>query len=253
MLEQLKKILQSLGLRAIAMNSTLADYKPSDYLQSTEEKIGEAHLVFLNRLNDEENNRLTLIESKTSQLISQTGIIFSLLSLFVPLLIDKVSDIPIWTKAILLVLLLLAFFCYILTISNALKNFKITNFRYSSPSAKNVINLQNKPVSEFYQEVIRDLLHGLQENKKLNNAKATNLLHSYSSFKTANALTAILVSCFCIALLFIKQPDSTIGIKNPVKVEHLDSDMKSLINAVTATQKKDSQSDTTDRKPKSKN
>lgn len=253
MLNRLKKILQSLGLRSINMHNSVANYKPADYLQSNDEKTTEAHLIFLNRLNDEENGRLTLIESKTSQLISQTGIIFSLLSLFVPLLIDKVSDIPIWTKAILLALLLLAFLCYILTISNSLKNFKITNFRYSSPSAKNVINLQNKPVSEFYHEVIRDLLHGLQENKKLNNVKATNLLHSYNSFKTANALTAVLVSCFCITLLFVKQPDSAIRIKDAVKVEHLDSDMKSLIKAVSATHQQYSQPDTATKKLKGKN
>jgi len=223
MLKGLKKIFQSLGLRAIDMNSSLAAYNAGDYLQLTDKEKSEAHLTFLNKLNEEENGRLTLIEAKTSQLIAQTGIIFSLLSLFVPLLIDKVTGIPVWIKAVLLLLLLLAFFCYVLTISNALKNFKITNFKYSSPSPKNVIKLQDKPVSEFYHEVIQDLLHGLQVNKKLNNIKATNLLHSYNSFKTANALTAILVSFFCIALLFIKQPDSTITIKNPIKVEHLDS------------------------------
>jgi hypothetical protein len=232
MREKLKKILRPLGLYSITARSTVADYNSSDYTQVNDDKTSEAHITYLNKLNEEENGRLTLIEAKTSQLISQTGIIFSLLSLFVPLLIDKVSDVTIWIKILLLILLLLAFLCYMLTINNALKNFKITDFPYSNPSAKNVINLQASPVSEFHNEIIRDLLHGLQVNKKLNNIKGTNLLHSYNAFKTANALTAALVSCFCIALLFLKQPDPTVTIKGPVKIEHLDTSLNKIIEAL---------------------
>ncbi|WP_259068592.1 hypothetical protein HDF24_06790 [Mucilaginibacter sp. X4EP1] len=233
MWEKLKKILRPLGLYPIAVRNTVPDYNSSDYLQVNDDKTGEAHVTYLNRLNEDENGRLTLIEAKTSQLISQTGIIFSLLSLFVPLLIDKVSGVTIWVKILLLILLLLAFLCYMLTINNALKNFKITDFPYSTPSAKNVLNLQTNSVSEFNSEVIRDLLHGLQVNKKLNNIKGTNLLHSYNAFKTANALTASLVSCFCISLLFLKQPDPTIKIANPIKIEHLDSNLNRLIDTVS--------------------
>jgi hypothetical protein len=232
MWEKLKKILRPLGLYPIAVRNTVPDYNSDDYLHVNDDKTGDAHVTYLNRLNEDENGRLTLIEAKTSQLISQTGIIFSLLSLFVPLLIDKVSGVTIWVKILLLILLLLAFLCYMLTINNALKNFKITDFPYSTPSAKNVLNLQTNSLSEFHSEVIRDLLHGLQVNKKLNNIKGTNLLHSYNAFKTANALTASLVVCFCISLLFLKQPDPTFTIKGPIKIEHLDTSVNKIIEAL---------------------
>jgi hypothetical protein len=109
MREKLKKILRPLGLYPIAVRNTVPDYNSSDYLQVNDDKTSEAHITYLNRLNEDENGRLTLIEAKTSQLISQTGIIFSLLSLFVPLLIDKVSGVTVWIKILLLILLLLAF------------------------------------------------------------------------------------------------------------------------------------------------
>lgn len=229
MLNKVKNVLRSLGLYPLTTRDSCPNYSSADYGQTTDEKMGEAHLAYLYKLDEDENDRLTLLENKTSQLIAQTGIIFSLLSLFVPLLIDKTAELHIYIKVTLLVILLLAFSCYMLTIKNALKNFKVTNFPYSKPSAKNVITFQGKPMAEFYSEIIKDILHGLQVNKKLNNIKASNLLHSYTAFRTANILTAILVSCLCISLLFLKHEEPSISIKGQVKIEHLDEYMKKII------------------------
>jgi len=231
MRKSIKDVLRSLGLFPLTTQDNSPVYSSSDYEQITDEKMGEAHMAFLYKLDEDENNRLTLLEGKTSQLIAQTGIIFSLLSLFVPLLIDKVVGMQTYIKVILLLILLLAFCCYMLTIKNALKNFKVTNFPYSKPSAKNVITFQRKPMAEFYCEVIKDILYGLQINKKLNNTKASNLLHSYTAFRAANTLTAVLVSCFCISLLFLKQEEPSVSIKGQVKIENFDKYMREIIKA----------------------
>lgn len=247
MLNSIKNSLRSFGLLPLTTQDDGPVYSSSDYKQITDDKIGEAHLAFLYKLDEDENNRLTLLESKTSQLIAQTAIIFSLLSLFVPLLIDKAVGMQTYIKVILLLILFLAFCCYMLTIKNALKNFKVTNFPYSKPSAKNVIAFQGKPMAEFYCEVIKDILYGLQINRKLNNTKASNLLHSYTAFRKANTLTAILVSCFCISLLFLKQEEQLVFIKGQVKIEHFDEYMKEIMkvnqpvkNKIIILPKKDS-------------
>ena len=93
-------------------------FKPSDIpeavwaYQDQDNDRPEAHMNFLKTLLDNENRRLELIESKSTQLIGQTGLIFSLLSLFVPLLADKMEGIAIGFKIELILLLLSSFIFY---------------------------------------------------------------------------------------------------------------------------------------------
>ena len=184
-------------------------YKVDEYKNKNKESL-EVHKQFLNSIIDEENNRLNLIENKTSQLVSQTGVIFSLLSLFIPIFIDKINDVSIILRIVFILLLILAFTFYLLTINNAIKNFNVKNFIYSKPSPLNVLNHQEKTVTDFMHIEIKDLLYSINTNLKTNNTKATNLIHSYNSFKIANFITAILVTLICFSLLFIgkKEIDS---------------------------------------------
>ncbi|MBK9380918.1 MAG: hypothetical protein IPN39_06285 [Chitinophagaceae bacterium] len=233
----MKDFLNKIGLFYVPDETNPYSYNPNDYKLDNDEKKSEAHKNYLKNLEDEESSRLTLIEGKTSQLISQTGIIFSLLSLFVPILIDKVTDLHFLVKLLLLILLISAFYFYMLTIRNALKNFNVKNFKYSKPSPKNVLKLQEKSLNIFYAEEVRDLLYCINENLKINNKKATNLLHSYNSFKIANTSTGILVAVFSIVLLFFNPKKEGLIIDKPIKIENFDS----LINKLTKvkTAKKD--------------
>ncbi len=230
----MKKFLNKIGLFYIPDETNPYSYIPEDYKIDNDEKKIEAHKNYLKNLEDEESSRLTLIEGKTSQLISQTGIIFSLLSLFVPILIDKVTDLHFTVKLLLLILLISAFCFYMLTIRNALKNFNVKNFTYSKPSPKNVISLQNKSLEFFYAEEVRDLLYCINQNLKINNRKATNLLHSYNSFKIANTSTGVLVAVFSIVLLFFNPKKEGIIIDKPIKIENFDSSIVKLTKAITA-------------------
>lgn len=182
-------------------------YKVDEYKNKNKESL-EAHKQFLNSIIDEENNRLNLIENKTSQLVSQTGVIFSLLSLFIPIFIDKINDVSIVLRIIFILLLILAFTFYLLTLNNAIKNFNVKNFIYSKPSPLNVLNHQEKTVTDFMYIEIKDLLYSINTNLKTNNTKATNLIHSYNSFKIANFTTAILVFLICTSLLFTNKKEN---------------------------------------------
>jgi len=226
------KILNRYGLFHKEDGTNPYSFNHADYQISIDKEKIVAHKDFLISLTEEENNRLTLIENKTSQLISQTGIIFSLLSLFVPILIDKVSDLAVLIKVLLLLLLVFAFLFYMLTIRNSLKNFKVTNFKYSKPSPNNVLKFQNKSLEEFYSEEVRDLLYALNQNTKTNNWKATNLLHSYNAFKTANTITGGLVIVFSIFLLFFSPKKEGVTIEKPVKIENMDSAINKIITVI---------------------
>ncbi len=237
-MNKVKSLLNKIGLFVIYDDKSPYSYNPEDYQVVNDKDKAEAHKNFLKTLEEDEKNRLTILESKTSQLISQTGIIFSLLSLFVPIFIDKVTDLNFFVKLLLVGLLASSFCFYMLTIQNALKNFNVKNFNYSNPSPKNVLTLQDKGLDVFFAEEVRDLLYSINENLKINNKKATNLLHSYNSFKIANTSTGILVVIFSIFLLFFTPRKESLSIEKSVRIENYDSVINKLPNAISA--KKDS-------------
>ena len=194
-------------------------------LRQGEDVIRE-HRDFLLRLEEAEEKRLNSIDAKTSQLISQTGIIFSLLSLFIPVIMDKAAGFNLAVKCILIVILVLAAFFYLLTIHNALKNYRINKYSYIRPSSKNVLDLKDRPAAEFRAEEVRDLLSGTNKNIHNNNLKGTNLLHSYTAFKTANTLTGLLVVLFSISILFYIPEKETVSINGPVEIKNLQPILK---------------------------
>lgn len=214
--------LLSLGLKKNPNSNEDTQSQAISYISVIESK-SQVHMEYLRGLEDNENKRLDLLESKTAQLVSQTGIIFSLLGLFVPFLVDKISEVSIAIKISLLVLLLVSFTLYVLTIINALKNFHITKYNYSSPSPQNVLLFQDKELHEFYSEVVNDLLYCIGKNTEINNIKATNLLHSYNSFKLGNIFMAFLVIVFCFSILFLKPSQQTLILDGHIKIEGLDS------------------------------
>jgi hypothetical protein len=206
-------------------------FSVSEYFSKDPERV-RVHKEFLKSIEAEENGRLTLIESKSSQLVSQTGIIFSLLSLFIPVFIDKLSDHSLVIRLFFLIVVILAFLFYMLTIRNALKNFNVKSFVYSKPSPINVIKYQKAPVEEFTAIEVRDLLYGANQNLKTNNIKATNLIHAYNAFKVGNTLTALLVILICFSLLFTKSKKEPVAIKNPLEVKLLDSSIKVELRSI---------------------
>lgn len=215
-----------LGKREEIKNLPIAEYK------TTDSETIKKHREFLKANEAEENSRLALIESKTSQLVSQTGIIFSLLSLFIPVFIDKISDKPFFICFLFLFILALAFIFYILTIWNATKNFNVLNFPYIRSSAVSVITHQDKTPSEFSVVEIKDLLLGATTNQELNNIKATNLIHSYNSFKLANVFTALMGILICFVLLFSKPKVNSTTIENPIKIQNLDSAINLIVKHI---------------------
>lgn len=233
------KFLKSIGISKIKevnpYNYKYENYK--DIKNPQVEKLVQ-HKEFLKTLLDEERSRLGNIEAKTTQLISQTSLIISLASLFIPLLIDKSNDININVKFIFVFFLVATYLFYILTIINALKNYNVKKYNYASPSPENVLDYKDLTIDEFNEELIRDYLYSINENQKINNTKATNVLHSYNTFKIANILLSILVIAVCISSFFTKESFTKVEIKNAVNLklsEHLkigNKECKEPINIV---------------------
>lgn len=204
--EKLKEFLESLGLITISERPQPFDYNCEDYDlkdNNQKEKI-QAHKEFLITALQEENNRLNYVENKTTQIISQTSIVFSLVGLIIPIIIDRFDDIYFPIRIVLIMLLIGGFFMYLLSINNALKNFNIKNFKYPYANPSNVIDLKDKSLEEFNSELVRDYLYSINKTVQINNVKGSNLLHAYQAFKIANYITGIIILVICFLILFTK-------------------------------------------------
>jgi len=225
--KKLRAFLESLGIITIKEYAQPFDYDYRDYdlaSMNQMEKI-QVHKEFLLSALQEENNRLNYVENKTTQIISQTSIVFSLVGLIIPIVIDRFDDIYFSIRVILILLLISGFFMYLLSISNALKNFNIKNFKYPYANPANVIDLKDKSIAEFNSELIRDYLYSINKTVHINNVKGSNLLHAYKSFKIANYITGIIVILICFLILFTKQKEniSRIKIENPIEIKKPES------------------------------
>jgi len=214
----MKKLFNYIGLFLEPSDANPYQYNHNDYIQIIDKDKIRVHRDFLRLIESEENNRLNLLESKTSQLVSQTGIVFSLLSLFIPFFIDKIFDEGFVVKITFLLILLIAFGSYILTIHHAIKNYNVKNYIYSKPSPENVLKYQNESVESFEQIEVKDLLYSINKNQLTNNSKADNLIYSYRNFKIGNITTAVLVVVLCYSLLFIRKETEFLKL-DPIKIE----------------------------------
>lgn len=213
----MENFLKSIGIISLD-NVKPFNYKSIDYNLTDDSSKIKAHKDFLKSTLDEENNRLVAIESKTNQLVSQTSVVFSLLSLTIPIIIDKTEDAHFLIRLGLIFLVLIAFSFYFLAIYNSLKNYNVKNFNYSVASPSNVIDFKDKSEAEFEAELVRDYLDSINVNIAVNNKKATNLLHSNTAFKYGNIATALIVLLISFMVLFLKKENNSIEIENPKKV-----------------------------------
>lgn len=181
------------------------------------------HKEFLKNLHNQEEERLSLIENKTFQIVSQTGVIFALLSLFIPIFIDNISELNIIVRIGFIVILIITFLFYLLTINSAIKNFQVNRYKYIRQSSKDALKYQNKSIKSFCEIEINDLLYAIDKNTETNNIKATNLIRAYKNFRLAIIFTGILGVSICIVTLFITNTSQRTIIENHIIIENLDS------------------------------
>lgn len=212
------------GRRKKTLETVKNDSRVKDLVyKETDTKKLELHKAFLQALKKDEDDRLTTIEQKTSQLFSQTGIIVAVLALFIPLIIEKVE--PVSIRVLFIGVLSLAGFYYLRTIYAAGRNLEINKFNYQRSAASTVLDPALRTPEMFMAEEINDLLNSIPVQIKLNNEKGSNLLNAHRSFKVANVVTGLLsVSlCLTIALTYQKAETTKTRIDGTVRTEDANS------------------------------
>jgi len=178
---------------------------------------------YLNALEAQEASRQSIIETKTSQLIGQAGIIFSLLSLFISNYFFKFRDLPVSIQGIFISIFLITLMFYLITILHATKYLNVIKYVYAQRSVSTVLAKFDNEI-DFKIEEIKDLIYSIERNTKVNNQKSNNLIYAYRSFRVGTICVGLLSVLLISSGYFISpSPKNKVIIENPVIIKGLDS------------------------------
>lgn len=158
------------------------------------------YIQYLLRLFENEDKRLSVIEGKISQLINQSGLIISIVAFIIPLFYDNLKNLHLCPKIILGVIFLSTVGLIGVSIFKASEVLKVYKFNYSDCS---VITLQKdfKKLKHFKTEYINDLIYSLENNRGLNDKKATILIRA-NKFFILGTYGLICLTIFLILIFF---------------------------------------------------
>jgi hypothetical protein len=229
----MNKILEFLGLIVPEMKK--GNFPYPNYQYSHESATEQRD--YLKGLVENQRDRQTAIESKTSQLVGQSSIVFSLVALFIPLFFDQFLERSLWIKGITATLFLITFIFYLFTIFHAARNFSIHRFTYSTGDPDTVLNRAKR--NEFLVEEINDLIFITKVNSYANDQKGTNLIFAHRTFSIGNLMFAALALVLC-SILFIPTEVSKIDRERQVLLERQMSEIAGIHVALTELRRLDS-------------
>ena len=180
-------------------------------------------IEYLKALDTQESSRQSIIESKTSQIIGQAGIIFSLLSLFISNYFSKFRELPFFIQYLFISLFFITLFFYLVTIFQATKYLNVKKYAYAQRSVSTVMAKYEKD-EDFKIEELKDLIYSINKNTTVNNQKCNNLIYAYRSFKIGTIGVGLLSVLLILSGYFIVIPTTDlIKIKKVIVIEKADS------------------------------
>lgn len=201
------------------------DYNAVDPATIPSDEISE-RVEYLKEIFQFEESRQSTIENKISQIIGQSGVVFSLAGLFIPLLFDKLNEISTWQKVILIGLFLIALMFYLWSILKATQSFQINKYKYATGNPETVLNTGNGEA--FKREMIKDLIYSCKVSEVSNNHKASKLLYANNAFKSGSITMGLILLLFCL-FVFSYSPKSEIS---NTRITNLDSVMTKNSNSI---------------------
>ncbi|NME72653.1 hypothetical protein [Flammeovirga aprica] len=210
------------------------------------------YLDYLKEQHKHQQERQTTIENKNSQLVGQAGVIISIFTLFIPLLIDKLMDLSLMVLILLILGFVIIMFHYLLTIFHSTKTLGINKYKYATRTTKTVTGSGRKTDElSFLEQEINDLIYIIDTNSVQDNRKASNLIYATRSFRIAS-FSFVIFTLFIIGISFfisskphaidIKSIDSSIYTKSHklIQEQQIDyhSEIKEMSNKVSRLENK---------------
>lgn len=184
-------------------------------------------LEYLKSLDAQEVERQATIDTKTSHLIGQTGVIFSLVGLFIPMYFDKFSGLDLVYQIVVISIFLLTLLFYLFAIAHATKYLNVKNYKYAQRSTATVKkNYQRN--KDLRIEEVKDLIFSIEKNTGINNRKAGNLIYGYRCFRAGNVMVGVLSLLLLISIYFMPKDQTEKVTIDSVELKSLDSSMKEM-------------------------
>jgi len=205
------KYIKYLGLYKEKLTQVTID----PYTSIGNETVAEKYLELVKGIETYQENRLTAIENKNSQLVGQASIVVSIFGLFIPLLINNLNDINIYIKIIIILAFLFIFGHYIVSIFHSTRTLVIQKYPYRVISTKTLTNLpRNENTLDFLNEQIKDLIGCIEINSRQNNRKGENLIFSVRAFRIANFGFVGFVLMILSLSFFLSSKPLDVNVKN---------------------------------------
>lgn len=189
--------------------------KKETYLPIADKKLSKSYLVYLEDLKITQDKRQQTIESKNSQIMGQSSIVISIVSLFVPLFANQLNDLELIFKIPLLVIFVVLFFHFILAIIHAIKMLQIDKTRYMEGSTTTVTKDDRAKTEEsFINEQIVDLVRMINYNNSVTNLSASNLVYASRCFRVGVITFLVFILSLLLSFTGLKKTIPNVTIPN---------------------------------------
>lgn len=179
------------------------------------------YLRYLDTIFKYEEDRQKTIENKLSQLIGQTGLVFALSSLFIPLFYGHLKNTSFYFVFGCIILFVIALVMLSWCILIVTKTLDVRLYKYMTGSVSSL----NKPydtIQDFNKIEIEDLKKCIETNSQTNNIKATHLILASRKFAIGIISIGILSLLILSGLMFMDNSASKIEITNQVNMENIE-------------------------------
>lgn len=170
--------------------------------------LSSEHLALLTKLKEDEQNRLNSIETKISILLSQSSILFALISFFAPLFSDALNDMNDIYKVIVSLFFSISYLFFLGCILVASRIFGLDKFVYIRQSASSVIDPVFIDKELFISNQVKSLIKEINHTIEINNKKASILIYSNRLFISGFITSGLFSIVVCLSLLYIKNDDN---------------------------------------------
>lgn len=185
------------------------------YKLSRDLVIAKEYLKYLENLKVSHDSRQLTIETKNSHIIGQSSVVISIVSLFIPLFADKLNDLHIVIKTLLLIVFIGLVLHFIMAIFHAIKMLQIEKSRYME-GATSTITKENRSTTElaFVNEQIKDLVLIINYNNSITNKSAANLVYATRSFKTGIGIFSAFILILLVSFWAVRKEVPVVSISN---------------------------------------
>ena len=190
-------------LRYIGFWKNSIKNSPIKYEFKKEKKISiaERKLGYLKEMEANHIERRNTIETKNSQLIGQASIVSSVFFLFISLLLESFSEMPLFYRVVLSLAFLIVLIHYLFAVVHATKTLEINRYQYPNRSTETIKG--RKKEIDLINEEINDLVVIVDRSADVDNNKGDNLLYAARCFQIANIGFGVLTVIIIIMTFFI--------------------------------------------------